>query len=801
MTKRLLSNPAIRLPQTRRQRLGRMSLRKVLILPFVLQIVGTVGLVGYLSFRNGQQTVNQLANQLMQKSSSLVEQHLDEYLGVPHQINQVNLDAVELGLLDLQNFQKMGQFFFRQMQVFNVGYINFANPTGEFIGVERLENSQYLINETLRSDLKLLSIYATDAAGNRLERTVEPAPDPIQDEAWYADAVAAKRPVWSQIYSWDDKPEVMSISSSYPVYGRNQQLLGVMGVDLLVSNISEFLQSIKSSPATRIFIVERNGAIVAASSGNPYAIVNGEAQRLSATESDDPTIQMIARQIQADFGGFQAIQKPQKLSLQLEGEREFVQIAPWQDQFGLSWLVVVAVPENDFMAQINRNTRITILLCLAALLSAILVGIATARWVSDPILRLNRAAKEITAGNLDQTIHLRRIDELTDLANSFNGMAAQLRASFAELAATNRQLEQRVAERTADLNAKNSQLTQALQELQTTQTELIQSEKMAALGQLVAGIAHEVNTPLGAIQASIGNISAALESSTQQLPKLFQLLPPERLADFFALLELAQQPREMLSFREERQLRRSLKQALSERSIQNAEAIADSFSKMGISPDLDAMLPLLALAENRFVIETAYQLSIVQNNSQNIMLAVERATKIVFALKNYARQDSSGQKFEAAVTDGIDTVLTLYQNQLKRGVQLQKRYAAVPKVLCYAEELNQVWSNLIHNALQAMDGQGLLEITVTQQEQQILVQITDSGGGIPADIQNRIFDPFFTTKPMGEGTGLGLDIVRRIVAKHQGRVELQSQAGHTTFSVWLPIESAPAASELPISAV
>ncbi|MBW4465831.1 MAG: HAMP domain-containing protein [Pegethrix bostrychoides GSE-TBD4-15B] len=801
MTKRLLSNPAICLPQTRRQRLGRMSLRKVLILPFVLQIVGTVGLVGYLSFRNGQQTVNQLAYQLMQKSSSLVEQHLDEYLGVPHQINQVNLDAVELGLLDLQNFQKMGQFFFRQMQVFNVGYINFANPTGEFIGVERLENSQYLINETLRSDLGQLSIYSTDPKGNRLSSTIEEDQPPIQDEAWYADAVAAKRPVWSQIYSWDDKPEVMSISSSYPVYGRNQQLLGVMGVDLLISNIGEFLQSIKSSPATRIFIVERSGAIVAASSGTPYAIVNGEAQRLSATESEDPIVQMIARQIQADFGGFQAIQKPQKLSLQLEGEREFVQIAPWQDDFGLSWLVVVAVPEADFMAQINHNTRVTILLCLAALLSAILVGIATARWVSDPILRLNRAAKEITAGNLDQTIHLRRIDELTDLANSFNGMAAQLRASFAELAATNRQLEQRVAERTADLNAKNSQLTQALQELQTTQTELIQSEKMAALGQLVAGIAHEVNTPLGAIQASIGNISAALESSTQQLPKLFQLLPPERLADFFALLELAQQPREMLSFREERQLRRSLKQALSERSIQNAEAIADSFSKMGISPDLDAMLPLLALAENRFVIETAYQLSIVQNNSQNIMLAVERATKIVFALKNYARQDSSGQKFEAAVTDGIDTVLTLYQNQLKRGVQLQKRYAAVPKVLCYAEELTQVWSNLIHNALQAMDGQGLLEITVTQQEQQILVQITDSGGGIPADIQNRIFDPFFTTKPMGEGTGLGLDIVRRIVAKHQGRVELQSQAGHTTFSVWLPIESAPAASELPISAV
>ncbi len=769
--------------------IGRMTLRKVLILPFVLQIVGTVGLVGYLSFLNGQRTVNQLANRLMEKSGALVEQHLDSYLAVPHQINQVNLDAIELGLLDLQNFEQMGQVFFRQMQVFNVGYVNFANPKGEFIGVERLANGQFLINETRRSDLKQLSIYQTDPKGNRLKPRVEFAPDPIQQEGWYADAVAAKRPVWSQIYSWDDKPEVMSISSSYPVYDRNRQLLGVIGVDLLVSNISEFLQSIMVSPATRIFILERNGLIVATSSGKPYAIVNGEAERLSATDSDDPMTQMIASHIQQELGGFETLQQPQRLSLTLDGHREFVQITPWQDQFGLRWLVVVAVPEADFMAQINSDTRVTILLCFAALLSAILVGVSTARWVSDPILRLNRAAKEITAGNLDQTIQLRRIDELTDLANSFNQMAAQLRASFAELAATNRELEHRVAERTADLNDKNRELTQTLAELQTTQTELIQSEKMAALGQLVAGIAHEVNTPLGAIQASIGNITAALESSTQQLPKLFQLLPSERLADFFALLALAQQPREILSFREERQLRRSLKQALNERSIQNAEAIADSLSKMGISPDLDLLLPLLELADNRFILETAYQLSIVQNNSQNIMLAVERATKIVFALKNYARQDSSGQKLEAFVPDGIDTVLTLYQNQLKRGIQLQKHYSDVPKISCYAEELTQVWSNLIHNALQSMDGQGLLAITVAEQDQQILVQITDSGGGIPADIRGRIFEPFFTTKPMGEGTGLGLDIVRRIVAKHQGRIELQSQAGHTTFSVWLPILS------------
>ena len=780
--------PALRsIDPAARPAAGPHKLAQALDCAFVLQIVGTVGLVGYLSFRNGQQTVSQMANQLMDKSGELVEQHLDAHLGIPHQINQLNLDAIELGMLNLQDFEQIGQLFFKQMQIFDVGYMDYANIQGEFIGVERLQNGQMLINETRASNLHQLSIYSTDSAGNRLSHTVEGSQPSIHTEGWYADAVKAKRPVWSQIYSWDDQPAVMSISSSYPVYGRNQKLLGVLGVDLLISNINAFLQTVKPSPATRIFIIERNGSIVATSSGRAYAIAQGKAQRLSAKDSDDPIMQNVASHIQRKFGSFQAIQQPQKLTLMLNGEREFVQIMPWQDQFGLSWLVILAVPENDFMAQINANTRVTVWLCVAALLAAILVGVSTARWVSDPILQLNQAAKQIAAGNLDQTIQIRRIDELSDLSTSFNGMAEQLRASFVELAATNRKLEQRVALRTADLNAKNSELTQTLQALQTTQTELIQSEKMAALGQLVAGIAHEVNTPLGAIQASIGNITAALESSIQQLPKLFQILPPERLADFFTLLALAQQPREMLSFREERQLRRSLKQVLNARGVAQAEALADSLSKMGINPDLDWLMPLLELAENRFVLETAYQLSIVQNNSQNIMLAVERATKIVFALKNYARQDSSGQKTEASVAEGIDTVLTLYQNQLKRGVNLSKRYAELPKILCYPEELAQVWSNLVHNALQAMEGQGTLEISLVEQDAQILVQICDSGGGIPADIQGRIFEPFFTTKPMGEGTGLGLDIVRRIVTKHQGRIELQSQPGHTIFSVWLPI--------------
>ena len=160
---------------------------------------------------------------------------------------------------------------------------------------------------------------------------------------------------------------------------------------------------------------------------------------------------------------------------------------------------------------------------------------------------------------------------------------------------------------------------------------------------------------------------------------------------------------------------------------------------------------------------------------------------IVFALKSYARQDNSGQMTRANITDGIDVVLTLYHNQLKQGIEVIKNYESVPEILCYPEELNQVWTNLIHNAIQAMGDRGKLTITVTEQNNGVLVQITDSGAGIPAEIKDKIFTPFFTTKPAGEGTGLGLDIVSKIIDKHRGTIEVESEPGNTVISVWLPV--------------
>lgn len=338
-----------------------------------------------------------------------------------------------------------------------------------------------------------------------------------------------------------------------------------------------------------------------------------------------------------------------------------------------------------------------------------------------------------------------------------------------------------------ELEEKNSALTDALKKLRSAQNQLILREKMAALGQLVAGIAHEINTPLGAIRASISNISNALQKSVEQVPQLFQMLSPERQADFFVLLRTASEFKESLSSKEARKIRRELTEELKSYGISDAESVATTLVNMGIFREISRFLPLLTDKNNSFILQTAYNLYMQQSNSRNIAMAVDRASKIVFALKSYGRYDESAQKIEADITEGIEVVLTLYHNQLKRGITVIREYEDVPKIFCYPDELNQVWTNLIDNAIYAMSGTGEMRIRVYVKNGEVVVSISDSGCGIPESVGKNMFDPFFTTKPAGEGSGMGLDIVKKIMERHDGRIEVESQPGKTSFNVYLPI--------------
>ena len=316
----------------------------------------------------------------------------------------------------------------------------------------------------------------------------------------------------------------------------------------------------------------------------------------------------------------------------------------------------------------------------------------------------------------------------------------------------------------AELARKDAELAQ--KESDYTKDQLQQADKMASLGQLVASVTHEINTPIGAISSSGSSITEALGDVIQQLPPLLQQLDNATGHLLVELLQQANQPKAAISSREERVIIKKATEQLEAAGLEQARQKAGFLVGFNAQSQIEKYLPLLQHPQAEEIQQAARNLSNAMGNARNVNLAVDRVTKIVKALKSFSHFNIGTEKIEANLAEGMETVLTIYQGQTKVGVEVVRNYDDIPHLNCFPDDLNQVWTNLIHNALQAMNHEGVLTVGIRQENGNAVVSVTDSGCGIPEEIRGKIFDVFFTTKPAGVGSGLGLDIVKKIIEKN-----------------------------------
>jgi len=437
---------------------GKLPLRMVLVIPFVMQIFATVGLIGYLSFRTGQRAVNELVIQLTTRVTERINQHLKAYLETPHFMHNMTVSSIRNGNLDISDFSGLQQQFWSDIKLSDaVDYIFLGTQEGYFIGVQDYGDSRQVVKFRDRTTAPKRLIYALDEDGERTQLLKSQDYDP-RIRPWYTATLKAQQQAWSPIYISADLG-VLQITPTTPIYDSAGTLQGVLGTNLILSQISDFLRDLKISQSGQAFILERSADIVASSTDEqPYLATASEPIRLNARDSQQPGIKLTTQELLQQVDDLNQINQPLQFSFELNNKTQLVQVSPLTDVQGLDWLIVVRVPEADFMAQITANTRTTIFLCLAALGIATVLGIITARWVTQPILSLNTAAKEIAQGEWGKVVELHRSDEVGELAKSFNRMAQQLHESLETL-------EENVEQRTAQLAQANAEIRELNQRL------------------------------------------------------------------------------------------------------------------------------------------------------------------------------------------------------------------------------------------------------------------------------------------------------------------------------------------------
>ena len=795
-----------------------ISLRNILTIPFILQIILIAGLVGYFSFQNGQQAVKEIAHQLHDKINTHIEGHLKHFLATSHQINQLNANAFYQELPYIKSLENLEHYFWKQIQVFDsVSSISFGYKEGGIVnaGREEEKESLYVIStDTFKKGS--FNKYATDSQGNRASLLVTVPNFDSRTRPWYLKAVEKKGAVWSNIYVVFTGHD-MAISASLPVYDKHQNLLGVTLNDIFLSHISDFLKNLQIGKTGYAFIMEKSGLLVASSfDEKPFVAENGKKtkRRLHAHESSEPIIKYAAKFLTQQTGEYKNINSSVQLEFTIDNKLYYLQASPIHDPYGIEWINVVVIPESDFMVQINANKRTTILLIIIAVLLTLVIGVFTARWISKPILRLNKSTQSLTKGEF-KTIDRERVREIDQLGQSFNFMARQLEQTVLKL-------KTQIAEREQSETALRKSKKQ-FQDLFNSINDLIYTQDMEghfiaanpamqrlfgySMDEFIGRRATEFMKPefesdfdshyLEVIkkQGNHNGISCYLKKNKEKIYIEYNssLVEPDDGNPYISGIG-RDVTGKILSERKVKKLQKQVAQAQKMESIGTlAGGIAHDFNNI--------LFPILGYSE--MLLADIPEDSPFKHGLNQIYTGSLRASELVKQILTFSRQES-GELRLIKIQPIIKEALKLLRSTIPTTIKIkQKIQSDCGAIKADSTRIHQIIMNLTTNAYHAMEENGG-EIKINLKEVEFkspdlfnpdikpgayaCLSISDTGKGMDKELIEKIFDPFFTTKETGKGTGMGLSVVHGVVKNMDGAIHVYSEPEKgTEFRVYLPL--------------
>ena len=780
------------------QRYSTIPLRLALIVPFVLLTAGAVGVVGYLSWRSGQEATGDVVEQLQEKIGDHIEEKLTTYLETPHLINRINADAIQRGEFNVTS-RASERYLWQQIQRFgSVSWIYYGTEQqGSFIGMTRFNpdrSLQIVVNNPTTNFQG--HYYSVDEQGDRLQRVqVVSSIYDARSRPWYQAAIKKGQASWSEIYQTFELPHLI-ISAVLPLYEASGQVTGVVGADLDLQDIGHFLDSLDISQSGQAFILERSGLLVASSLPEmPYRINNRtkQPQRLLASDSRDPQIQSAAQHLIQQFGSFQGITGEQQLDFQFAGQRQFLRVIPFRDRRGLDWLIVVVIPEADFMTQINAQRRTTALLCVLALLGTVALGLLISRRIAQPIQQLSQASWALAQGEWQQSLKAESsITELRVLTHAFNQTAAQLQQSFSRVRTALEESEEKFTDsearfRRAFQDAPIGMALIALDDrwLQVNPVlcEMLGYSEAALLGMSASALVHPDDREQ--LQHCVEQLSVNENRHAQV--ELRYCCNKGRIAWGLLNLSLVRDA-ENHPFYYVAQIQDITEQ-------QAIDRMKDEFISI-VSHELRT--PLTAIRGFLGLLNTGAYEAHPEKAKYMIAQALansERLVRLVNDILELERQTSGRIQLMMEVCQAEDLMRSAVAGVQSIADETRIALSVIStntSVWAASDAIIQTLTNLLSNAIKFSPPHSVVTLSAQRQSDFVLFQVKDNGRGIPADKLETIFGRFqqvdVSDARQKGGTGLGLAICQSIVQQHGGNIWAESRLGEgSSFYFTLPL--------------